>query len=92
MSLTNQEYMQLTNTPFNSALEKIKESTQNDKLRYLCDYKQNAKKDYHILPSEKDEDYIRKLLGRVVIGFQRTQSVYLKLLKLLNHIKNKVWK
>ena len=87
MSLTNQEYMQLTNTPFNSALERIKESTQNDKLRYLCDYKQNAKKDYHILPSEKDEDYIRKLLGRVVIGFPKNSKCIFKTTKTIKPYK-----
>lgn len=87
MSLTNQEYMQLTNTPFNSALEKIKNSTQSEKLRYLCDYKKNAKKDYYILPSEKDEEYIRKLLSRVVTGFTKDSKCIFKTTKTIKPYK-----
>lgn len=87
MSLTNQEYMQLTNTPFNSALEKIKNSTQSEKLRYLCDYKKNAKKDYYILPSEKDEEYIRKLLSRVVTGFPKDSKCIFKTTKTIKPYK-----
>ena len=87
MSLTNQEYMQLTNTLFNSALEKIKNSTQSEKLRYLCDYKKNAKKDYHILPSEKDEEYIRKLLSRVVTGFPKDSKCIFKTTKTIKPYK-----
>lgn len=80
-NLTNQEYMQLTNGPFNAALEKIKDSTQNEKIKYLCDYKKNAQKDYYILPAEKDEEYIRGLLSKVITNFPKDSMCIFKTTK-----------
>lgn len=69
VSFSNQEYMKLTNQPLNSVIEWIKEHTQNEKLKYLCDYQTNAKRDYQILSSGRDEEYIKKLLGKVIFNF-----------------------
>ena len=42
--------MKLTNQPLNSVIEWIKEHTQNEKLKYLCDYQTNAKRDSQEAP------------------------------------------
>ena len=81
VKLTNEEYMQLTNTPFEAAIERIKRSTKSEKLRYLCDYRKNAKKDYYILPAEKDEKYMRKLLGRAIKEFPKNSECIFKVTK-----------
>lgn len=66
---TSQEYMQLTTTPVEQAIEQIAQSTQNEKIRYLCRYKENAKNDYQVLYNGRSEKYIRNLLKRVIPNF-----------------------
>lgn len=39
------------------------------------------------MPSEKDEDYIRKLLGRVVIGFPKNSKCIFKTTKTIKPYK-----
>lgn len=68
-NLTTQEYMSLTNEPMNKAIEQIKQNTKSEKIRYLCNYKENAKKDYQILYNGRSEAYIRKLLAKVIPNF-----------------------
>lgn len=68
-NLTNQEYMQLTNGPLDKAIDLIASQTQSDKIRYLCHYKEKAKKDYHILYNVRNEEYIRNLLRKIIPGF-----------------------
>lgn len=67
--LDNEEYMQLTNKNFVPALETIKQTTQNEKIRYLCDYAERAKTDYQILPSNIDETYLRRIFKKVIPNF-----------------------
>ena len=67
--LTNQEYMQLTNTQFERALDRIKKTTKNDKIKYLCDYKKVAKEDCQILPTNVNEEYLRELFKKIIPGF-----------------------
>lgn len=66
---TSQEYMQLTTTPVEQAIEQITQSTQNEKIRYLCHYKESAKNDYQVLYNGRSEKYIRDLLKRVIPNF-----------------------
>lgn len=66
---TSQEYMQLTTTPVEQAIEQIAQSTQNEKIRYLCHYKESAKNDYQVLYNGRSEKYIRDLLKRVIPNF-----------------------
>ena len=66
---TSQEYMQLTTTPVEQATEQIAQTTQNEKIKYLCHYKESAKKDYQILYNGRSEKYIRNLLKRVIPNF-----------------------
>lgn len=68
-SLTNQEYMQLTNGPLDRAIELIERKTQNEKIRYLCHYRENAKNAYQVLYNSRSEKYIRDLLKRIIPDF-----------------------
>ena len=70
-NLTNQEYMQLTNGPLDSAIELIASQTQSEKIRYLCHYRENAKNDYQILYNGRNEEYIRNLLKRIIPDFPK---------------------
>lgn len=66
---TSQEYMQLTTTPVEQAIQQIAQTTKNEKIRYLCNYKESAKKDYQVLYNGRSEKYIRNLLKRVIPNF-----------------------
>lgn len=66
---TSQEYMQLTTTPVEQAIELIAQTTQNEKIKYLCHYKESAKNDYQILYNGRSEKYIRNLLKRIIPDF-----------------------
>lgn len=66
---TSQEYMELTTTPVEQAISQIAQTTQNEKIKYLCHYKENAKNDYQVLYNGRSENYIRNLLKRVIPNF-----------------------
>ncbi len=66
---TSQEYMQLTTTPVEEAIKLIAQTTQNEKIRYLCNYRESAKNDYQVLYNGRSEAYIRKLLKQVIPNF-----------------------
>lgn len=76
--LTTQEYMQLTMTPLNNAIELIKQTTKNEKIKYLCDYRENAKNDYKVLYNGKSEGYIRRILKKVLPNFQEDSNCIFK--------------
>lgn len=65
---TIEEYMMLTNKTFDEAISQIASTTKSEKIRYLCDYKQNAK-NYRTLHNGRSEEYIRKLLKKVIPEF-----------------------
>lgn len=68
--LTNIEYMQLTNSTLDQAVSDILANTKNEKVRYLCNYKANAKRDYQVLYNSRSKSYIKKLLKKVIPGFK----------------------
>lgn len=70
-NFTSQEYMKLTTTPVEQAIKQIAQTTQNEKIRYLCHYKESAKKDFQVLYNGRSERYIRKLLERVIPNFPK---------------------
>lgn len=70
-NFTSQEYMRLTTTPVEQAIKQIAQTTQNEKIRYLCHYKEIAKNDFQVLYNGRSERYIRKLLGRVIPNFPK---------------------
>ena len=75
--LSNSEYMELTNKPLQEAVKQIALSTKNEKIKYLCSYKENAETDYKVLYNGRSEAYIRKLLGKVIPTFPKnSQSVF----------------
>ncbi|MCI9177891.1 MAG: HD domain-containing protein [Clostridia bacterium] len=90
VNLTNQEYMSLTNKPLAEALEQIKQFTQSEKIRYLCDYKKYVKRDYQVLYNGRNETYIRKLLAKVIPNFSvDTHSIFSKTQKITPYKKTK---
>ncbi len=64
-SFTTQEYMTITETPLNEALQKIKNQTKNEMLKQLCDITQMTKT-YQVLNTDKKESYIRYLLHKAI--------------------------
>lgn len=65
---TIEEYMMLTNKTFDEAISQIASTTKSEKIKYLCNYKQNAK-NYRTLHNGRSEEYIRKLLKKVIPEF-----------------------
>ena len=62
---TTKEYMKITETPIKKALEEIRNQTNNEKIKQLCDMKEVVK-NYQELNTEKDESYIRYLLHKAI--------------------------
>lgn len=78
-NLTTKEYMELTNAPIEQVLSQIAQTTKNEKLRYLCEYKKHVKRDYQILYNGRNENYIRNLLKKVIPNFpQDSISIFSK--------------
>lgn len=71
---SNEEYMQLTNVPLEEAIVLIAKTTENEKIRYLCHYQKNAQEDYQILYNGRDEQYVRKLLKKVIPNFPENSN------------------
>ena len=70
--LTNQyakidtkEYMTITQTPVKEALETIKQTTNNEKIKALCDMEEMTT-EYISLNTDKKEKYIRYLLKKAI--------------------------
>lgn len=84
---TNQEYMQLTTTEVEQAIREIAQTTQNEKIRYLCSYKQSAKKDYQVLYNGRSEKYIRKLLEKVIPDFPKDSHCIFTLERIIKPYK-----
>lgn len=59
--MSNDEFIELTDTVIDEELKKIAGRTGNEKLRYLCDM-EKATKDFVQLYTNESEEYIRKLL------------------------------
>lgn len=64
-TFSTKEYMTITETPIKEVLQKIKEHTQSEKLKYLCDMK-SMTSSYQELNTDKNENYIRYLLHKAI--------------------------
>lgn len=64
-NFTNEEYMKILEPTIKDALEKIKNKTQNEKIKNLCDMK-NMTQSYQELNTDKEEKYIRYLLHKAI--------------------------
>lgn len=75
-SFTNEEYMQITETPIMEALNKISKNTKNEKIKELCDI-EYITDSYKSLDTEKDASYIKYLLAKAIpeISEKDTNSV-----------------
>lgn len=64
-SFTTKEYMKITETPIKETLEKIKNTTNNEKIRALSDMEYMTNQ-YYVLNTDKKENYIRYLLHKAI--------------------------
>lgn len=89
-NLTTKEYLELTNTPIEQVLSQIAQTTQNEKLRYLCEYKKHVKQDYQILHNGRNEEYIRNLLRKVIPNFpQNSRCIFSRKCTVIPYKKTK---
>lgn len=62
---STKQYMEITETPIQEALDKIKQKTKNEKIKSLCDLI-NITKSYKEISTNKSEKYIRYLLHKAI--------------------------
>lgn len=64
-NFSTREYIEITETPIQEALDKIKQATKNEKIKTLCDL-ETMTKSYQEISTNKDEKYIRYLLHKAI--------------------------
>lgn len=64
-NFSTKEHMEVTETPIQEALDKIKQTTKSETIKSLCDL-ESMTKSYQEISTNKDEKYIRYLLHKAI--------------------------